>query len=733
MPLEFAPYYETRFRATPRIRVTLIPVRDETGECRAGLPEMHESTRRLPPPPRAKRIETSRTVHGRTLTDAYAWLADRADPDVTRYLEDENAFTEAVLGETDPLRETLYAEMRGRIQETDLTVPYPQDGWLYYTRTEDDLQYPIHCRRPIGSLESEEQVLLDLNAMAEGLDYLELGDFEVSDDGSILAFSTDTTGYRQYTLQFKDLRTGEMYPERIEKTHTVAWASDSRTVFYTTEDPSKRPYRLWRHVVGATGDDALVYEEADRLYWFGVYRSRSREYVFAASESKTTSEVRAIPAAAPDAEPRVILARREDHEYDVDHHPRGFVFRSNLDAKNFRIAIAPVDDPRPESWTELVAHRDDVMLDDFLLFQDHCVVRELDDGLPRMRVLDLENGASRTIAFDEPAYSVAFGANEEFRSRALRIRYQSLVTPDSVEDVDLLTGARTLLKRQPVLGGFDPADYMSERIHATADDGARIPISILRRKDRPAGERAPLLLYGYGSYGHAVPITFGSNRLSLVDRGVTWAIAHVRGGGELGTKWHDEGKLGKKRNTFTDFIRASDALVENGYTTHDRMAIMGASAGGLLVGAVVNMRPDLCRSAIAVVPFVDVLNTMLDPELPLTIGEYLEWGNPNEKQAFDDIASYCPYTNLQAREYPRMLLRASLNDSQVGYWEAAKYVAKLRHLGKRDASLLLRVNLEAGHAGASGRFDYLREIAVDWAFVLDTLNVDSTPRESHDE
>ena len=672
-------------------------------------------------PPIAERIESSTTIHGRTLTDSYAWLRDRDDPRVLRYLEAENTFTEEVIGVTDPLRERLFGEMRSRIKETDVTVPARLGRFVYYTRTVEGLQYPIHCRRAADPTDAAEQVLLDLNEMAEGLDYLALGDFEVSDDGNILAFSTDTTGYRQYTLQFKELRTGEILPDRIELTQSIAWAADNRTIFYTTENHAKRPWRLWRHLLGSDADDPLVYEESDPLYWLWVYRSRSRSFVFAASASKTTTEARTIPADRPEEAPTLVLARKEDHEYDVDHHPRGFVFRTNHEAKNFRLVIAPESDPGSDNWREILGANDDVKVDDFLLFSNHCAVRELVDGLPRIRIIEMEAEDSRTIEFDEPAYSISFDENDEFDAERIRLRYESLSTPPSIWEVDMSTMDRVLLKRDEILGGYDPADYVTERLHAIASDGARVPISLVRRRDAPTDAPSPLVLYGYGSYGHAVPIVFSSNRLSLIDRGITWAIAHVRGGGELGTPWHDHGKLHEKTNTFTDFIRAAEHLVETGYTTHDRLAILGASAGGLLVGAVLNLRPDLCRAAVALVPFVDVLNTMLDPDLPLTIGEYLEWGNPNEPRAFADIASWCPYTNLEAKPYPDILVRSSLNDSQVGYWEGAKYVAKLRSLGKVDDSLLLRVNLEAGHGGSSGRYDHLREVALDWAFILSRL------------
>jgi oligopeptidase B len=567
--------------------------------------------------------------------------------------------------------------------------------------------------------------MLDLNRLAEGHPFFALGAATVTDDGHLLAYTTDLTGFREYTLHVKDLETGELLPDRVEKVSSVAWAADGQTLLYVTEDAAKRPYRLYRHRLGAAEAD-LVQEEGDALFRLHVGRSRSEACLFLISGSFTSTEARWCPASEPGGGWRMILAREKDHEYQVDHGrgPDGDVFyiRTNGGGlRNFRLVTAPMDDPRPERWRELIPHREDVMLEDLDVFAGHYVVHEREDGLIRLRVTDARSGAHHHVEFPEPTYELEADANAEFETGAYRLRYQSLVTPASVFDYGIADRRLVLLKQTPVLGGYDPSRYRTERIHATAPDGTRIPISLVRRADARRDGASPMLLAGYGAYGYPYPVNFSSNRLSLLDRGVGVAIAHVRGGGELGKRWHDAGRMLNKRNTFTDFIAVADHLVASGYTARDRLVIEGGSAGGLLIGAVLNMRPDCAAAAVLRVPFVDVISSMLDESLPLTVGEFEEWGNPKIREQYEYMKSYCPYTNLDARPYPALLVKTSLHDSQVMYWEPAKYVARLRALGTAVVPPVFKVNLDAGHGGASGRYDYLREIAFDYAFILTLL------------
>jgi oligopeptidase B len=649
--------------------------------------------------------------------DEYFWMRDKADPEVAAYLEAENAYADVVMKPTEPFQEALYKELLGRIQETDLSVPYREAGYFYYSRTEEGKQYPILCRKP-SRLEAPEEVTLDLNALAEGHKFFSLGTYVVSDDGSLLAYSTDLTGFREYTLQLKDLRTGEILPERIEKSGSVAWAADHRTFFYTAEDEAKRPYRLYRHVVGASGPDDLVYEEGDVLFRVFAGRSHSREFVFLVVSSHTTTEVRYLPAGQPQGPWKTIAVREHEHEYDVEHHADRFFIRTNDRGRNFRLAWAPVEDPRRENWKEVVPHRPDVMLEGLEVFRDHYVLLEREQGLPRMRVTDLRRGATHDIAFPEAAYSAFPGANAEFDTHLFRYTYESLVTPHSVFDYDMDLRRSTLLKEQPVLGGYDRGQYPSERLLVTAPDGVKVPVSLVYRKGLNRDGSSPMLLTGYGSYGFPFPVGFSSNRLSLLERGFVFAIAHVRGGGELGKGWHDQGRMLQKRNTFTDFIAVAERLAGEGYTSPARLIVEGGSAGGLLMGAVANMRPDLFHVVVSKVPFVDVINTMLDASLPLTAGEWEEWGNPHVREHYEYMKTYCPYTNVEGKAYPVMLVKTSFNDSQVMYWEPAKYVARLRAHKTDENVLLLKTNMEAGHGGASGRYDYLREVAFDYAFML---------------
>jgi len=674
-----------------------------------------------PVPPVAQAIPTHHAIHGETRVDPYRWLHDKESADTRAYLEAENAYADAMLADTEPLRDAVYAEMLGRIQETDLSVPYPMGGFTYYTRTEEGKQYPIHCRKAAGS--DVEQVLLDVNALAEGEKFLSIGTMSVSDDGRLLAYSTDRTGFREYTLRIKDLETGALLPDTIEKVGSVAWAADNRTLFHTAEDAAKRPDRVLRHVLGSTEPDPVVHAEPDALYRVFLYRSRDRKVIFVGSASSTTTEVHAIPADAPESAPTLLLARSEGHEYYPEHREGLYYLRTNRDAVNFRIVAASVDDVSEEHWTEVLAHDPATMLEDMDLFRDHLVVTELSGGLPRLRIVSFATGEDHCATFPEPTYMAGLETNREWDTRVLRFRYASLVTPASVFSYEMETRERTLLKETPVLGGYDRSMYVSEYVHAVATDGTRVPISLVRHRDTPVDGTAPCLLYGYGSYGIVMPAGFNPSRLSLLDRGFVYAIAHIRGGGEMGKPWHDDGKLGKKMNTFTDFIACADHLVSEGYADRGKLAIMGGSAGGLLMGAVTNLRPDVAKVVMSYVPFVDVINTMLDDTLPLTVGEYLEWGNPNEEEAYRTMVAYSPYDNLREMDYPTTLIRTSLNDSQVMYWEPAKYVARMRTV-KTDANpLLLRTNMDAGHGGASGRYDALRDLAADYAFLFTTFGL----------
>jgi len=671
-----------------------------------------------PQPPAAERRPFADTLHGDVRPDEYAWLKVKSDPAVAAYLEAENRYAEEALAPTKGLQERLYQEMLGRIKQTDLSVPVRDGGWHYYTRTVEGQQYPIYARKQ-GSLEAPEQVTLDVNELAKGQTFMAVGAYTVSDDGNLLAYSTDSTGFRQYTLRVKDLRTGAVLPDRMEKVVSVAWAGDGRTLFYTVEDAAKRSHRVYRHVLGADpAKDELVYEEADERFGVYVGRGRSKRFVLVSSGSHTTSEVRLIDAARPAAAPRVVLPRVQDVEYDVEHHGDHLYVRINDTGRNFRLVRMPVDDTRKAAWTEVLPHRADVMLEGTDFFREHWVAHERANGLERMRVTRIADGASHEIAFPEPAYTAYATGNPEFDTRTLRYAYQSLVTPSSVFDYDMETRQATLRKETEVLGGYDRTAYASERVWTTAKDGTRIPLSLVYRKGLRRDGSAPLLLYGYGSYGATSDPYFSSNRLSLLDRGFVYAIAHIRGGGEMGKAWHDAGRMANKMNTFTDFIAAAEHLVAERYTSKERMVAEGGSAGGLLMGAVTNLRPDLFKAVVSHVPFVDVVNTMLDETLPLTVGEFEEWGNPKQPDEYRVMLAYSPYDNLKRGAYPAMLVKTSFNDSQVLYHEPAKYVARLRTLKADATPLLLVTNMGAGHGGASGRYDRLREIALDYAFMI---------------
>ncbi|MGH7300054.1 MAG: S9 family peptidase [Candidatus Rokuibacteriota bacterium] len=674
-------------------------------------------------PPFARRVPHVEIVHGDRREDDYFWLRGKDDPEVRAYLEEENAHTERVMKPTGPLQAALYREMLARIKEDDASVPYRFGDWLYYSRTEKGKQYPIYCRKRERP-DAPEEVTLDLNALAEGHAFCALGVYAVSDEGRRLAYTVDFTGTRDYTLYVKNLETGALEADYVANVASVAWSADLSVLFYVSEDAAKRPYRLWRHRLGApAGDDVLVDEERDPLFRLHVWRSRSRAFLFALSGSFTTTEVRYLGAGAPRGAWRLLLAREKGHEYYVDHGGEQLYIRTNAGGRrNFRLITAPVDDPRPERWREVLPHREDVMLDDVDVFAGHYVVHEREDGLTRLRVTDRASGDFHHVQFPETAYDIDPEPNLEFTTGFCRFRYQSFVTPASVYDYHVTTRQLTLRKRTEVLGDFDPTRYRSERLHATAPDGTRVPISLVYRLTPPDGPR-PCLLAGYGAYGISFPVTFASSRLSLLDRGIVYAVAHVRGGGEMGKAWHESGRMRHKANTFTDFIAAAEFLIARGDTAPDRLVIEGGSAGGLLVGAVLNLRPELFRAAVLRVPFVDVVNTMLDESLPLTVGEYEEWGDPRVREDYDRLKAYCPYTNIRAQRYPAMLIRTSLNDSQVMYWEPAKYVARLRACTNGARPPLFKINLGAGHGGPSGRYDSLREIAFDYAFILTELGL----------
>ncbi|HEY6972033.1 MAG TPA: S9 family peptidase [Candidatus Angelobacter sp.] len=676
-------------------------------------------------PPVAKKIHTENHINGGNLVDDYRWLREKSNPEVAQYLEAENAYTDAFMKPTEGLQKKLYDEMVSHIKETDVNVPWPYGGYFYYSRWEAGKQYPIHARKK-GSLAAPEQITLDLNELAKGEKFMALGDNDISDDSNLLAYSTDNTGFRQYRLHVRDLRTGKDLPDTAEKVGSIAWANDNQTLFYTVEDSAKRQYRLYRHKLGAdTKNDALVYEEKDERFDVYVEKTRSGKYLLMLSGSHTTSEARYLEAGNPAGEWKLMAPRRQDIEYYPDHLGDRFYIRTNDTGRNFRLVSAPVSDPGKNNWKEVVPVRKDVMLAGFEAFHDFYVLAERENGLPQITIVNLATGAKQRITYPEPVYTAFPQVNREYKTKFFRYSYQSLVTPNSVFDYDVEKHTSTLLKQNEVPGGYDKSKYKSERVWATAQDGTKVPVSVIYRQDlKKADGSNPLYVSGYGSYGISLPVTFNSNRLSLLDRGVVMAYVHIRGGGDMGKAWHDAGRMMNKMNTFTDFIACTEYLVANKYGARDKIAIEGGSAGGLLMGAVTNLRPDLFRAVVSHVPFVDVMNTMLDASLPLTVGEYEEWGNPNEKAAYDYMVKYSPYDNLKKTAYPAILVKTSFNDSQVMYWEPAKYVAKLRTLKTDNNVLLLKTNMAAGHGGSSGRYDYLKEIALDYAFMLTQLSVE---------
>ena len=681
-------------------------------------------------PPIARKETKVTKINGYDLKDDYGWLRSAKDPktgkirqEVEDYLVAENAYTTSVMKPTEAFQKNLYDEMLGRIKQTDLSVPYKNGDWWYYTKTVEGQQYPTYYRskKPNGD---DEQLLLDQNEMAKGLKYFAIGSFDVSDDGNLLAFSTDATGYRQYTLQIKDLRTGKVLPDKIERVTSTEWSNDGKYLFVSIEDDvTKRSDKIWRHTVG-TNENQMLFDEKDELFNVGVGRSRDKKMLFIASGASTMNEYRYLPADQPTGEFKTILPREKDHEYSVDFYNGDFYITTNKNAENFRIVRAPVADSSQKNWTDFVAHNPAIKIDGVDFFKDFAVVSERENGLEYLKILDTKTKRAATrIATPESVYTIGTGTNVEFDTPVIRYSYASMITPSSTYEYNFKTKKSELLKQQEIPSGYDKTQYETTRVWATVRDGVKVPISIVMKKGTKLDGKSPMLLYAYGSYGISMDPSFSTARLSLVDRGMIYGIAHIRGGSELGEKWRQDGRMFKKLNTFNDFVDASEWLVKNKYTSSDRLVIQGGSAGGLLMGAVVNMRPDLFKAAIAQVPFVDVMNTMLDATLPLTTGEYIEWGNPNEKEAFDYMIKYSPYDNVKAQSYPNMLVEVSVNDSQVPYWEGAKLAAKIRELKTNDSTILVKANMGAGHGGSSGRYDKLKEVAFDYAYALGQVGI----------
>ncbi len=678
----------------------------------------------IPEPPMAKKVVQADTLFGDIRTDPYFWLREKENPEVIDYLNAENDYTEAMMAHTEKLQKKLYKEMLGRIKETDLSVPVRKDDYYYYSRTEEGQQYPIHCRKK-SSMDADEEILLDENEMAKGYDQFELGIFNVSPDHTLLAYSSDTTGSELYTLYIKDLETSALFADQIPNTaYGFEWASDNRTFFYTIRDDARRPYKLFRHVLGNDPkNDVQVFHEEDERFWMSVSKTRSEKYLLITLGSMVTTEVWYLDAETPSDKFKRIQRRENDVEYYAAHHGESFYIMTNDDADNFKIVKTPVSNPSKRKWETIVAHRKDVKIDDFDLFQDHLVSYERKDGLKEIQIIRISDSESHYVEFPEPVYTYRGNNNPEFHTSLLRFTYESLVTPKSVFDYHMLDKSRKLKKQNEVVGGYNADDYQSERIWAKAGDGVKVPVSLVYKKKMKKVGPQPLFLYAYGSYGYSAEPRFSSNRLSLLDRGFVYAIGHIRGGGEMGRWWYEDGKLLKKKNTFTDFIACAEHLVKKEYTAPDQLAVMGGSAGGLLMGAISNMRPDLFHVIVAHVPFVDVVNTMLDESIPLTVIEYEEWGNPNKKKFYKYMNSYSPYDNVEAKDYPRMLITAGLNDPRVQYWEPAKWIAKLRDMKTDDNILLLKTNMSSGHMGASGRYDALKEYAFEYAFLLDQFGI----------
>ncbi len=671
------------------------------------------------------------TQHGLTRIDNYYWMRDKNDPETMKHLRAESDYLEEIMQHTKPLQERLFSEMKARIKEDDSTVPEKRGGYFYYERDEQGKQYPIFCRKQ-GSLESAEEILLDQNQLAEGKSFCSVGAYSVSPDGNKLVYSVDYGGREIYTLYIKDLKTGELYLEAIENTSGSAyehggaeWANDSETVFYTTLDEAQRPDKLWSHKIGTDPtQDRLVLHEADETYFLYMFKTRDEAFIMTYHYSTNTREMNFLSADHPEEQMCVLQPRINGLEYFAAHHNGKFFIVHNDNAKNFKLSVATVESSGRDNWREVIAHRADILVDGVDTFEDFIVVTERKGGLKQLRISEADGlGNVRYIQFPEPAYNVYLLANPEFKTNLLRLYYSSLITPNSTIDYHVDSGEWELKKEDEIPSGYDKMQYVSERIHATASDGTQVPMSIVYKKGLTRDGNNPALMYGYGSYGATIDATFSSTRFSLLDRGFVFAIGHIRGGTDMGRDWYEDGKMMSKKNTFTDFIACAEHLIKEGFTSPQKLAIMGGSAGGLLVGACVTMRPDLFKAVICKVPFVDVVSTMSDPTIPLTTLEYDQWGNPEDKEYFDYMMSYSPYNNIRATEYPHMLITTGLNDPRVAYWEPAKFAAKLRELKTDNNLIVLYTNYDSGHAGASGRYDFLKEVAQDYAFLIDKLNV----------
>jgi oligopeptidase B len=676
----------------------------------------------IPSPPKAKKIPKELTIHGDSRIDNYYWLKERDNPEVIDYLKAENTYTDAVMAHTKDLQEKLFNEIVGRIKQTDESVPYKKNGYFYYDRYEEGNEYPIYCRKK-GTMDTEEEILLNVNEMAKGHNYFHVRSLSTSSDNQLLAFGVDTIGRRKYIIRFKNLATGELLDDKIENTNgSAAWANDNRTVFYTTKDETLRPYKILKHKLGEV-NDTEVYHEQDSTFDCYVYKSKSDKYLMIISDHTLSTEYRFLNADQPDGTFKVVHPREKDLEYHVDHYKDKFYIRTNWQAKNFKLMETPVTRTNKKYWKDVIGHRENVLLENMELFKNFLVLQERKNGLTQLRIIKWHDMNDHYLDFGEPAYVAYISDNPEFDTDVLRYTYMSLTTPKSTFDYNMKTKEKKLMKQQEVVGDFAPSDYQTERLMAEARDGTKIPISLVYKKDKKK-ENMPLLLYGYGSYGYSMDPYFSSVRLSLLDRGFIYAIAHIRGGQEMGRWWYEDGKLFKKKNTFTDFIDCGKYLVEKKYTSPQKLFAEGGSAGGLLMGAVMNMQPDLFKGFIAAVPFVDIVTTMSDESIPLTTAEYDEWGNPNEKDYYEYILSYSPYDNVEAKQYPALLVTTSLHDSQVQYWEPAKWVAKLRELKTDNNLLLLKTDMEAGHSGTTGRFKQYRDTALEYAFILDQAGID---------
>lgn len=675
--------------------------------------------------PKAKKIEHLHKMHGDTRVDNYYWLNQREDQEVIDYLTDENAYTKQVMADTEPLQKLLFEEMKGRIKEDDQSVPYQYDGYWFYTRYETGKEYPVICRKK-GNLDAVEEILIDQNELAKGQDFHALGGLSISTNKNLLAYSEDLLSRRIYTIKVKNLSTGELLSDQIENTTgSIVWANDNETLYYTQKDESLRAYKIYRHTLGTPqSEDICVYHEEDNTFNCSIYKTKSKQYLIIGSYSTLTSDAYLLDADNPNGEFKQFIPREREHEYSITHFKDHFYILTNWDAKNFRLMKTPLDAWGKDHWEEVIAHRPAVMLEDIELFNKYMVLGERSQGLTHLRIMSWDGQTDYYLPFQDPAYVAYTSTNLDIDTEILRYGYTSLTTPNSVFDFNMRTQEQVLLKQQPVLGDFNPDYYQSERVMVTVADGTQVPVSLVYKKELKKDGPQPLLLYGYGSYGHSIDPTFSSIRLSLLDRGFIYAIAHIRGGEEMGRAWYEDGKLLTKMNTFTDFIDCGKYLIEENYTSADHLYGMGGSAGGLLIGAVINIEPSIWNGAIAAVPFVDVVTTMLDETIPLTTGEYDEWGNPNNKEYYDYMKSYSPYDNVVAQKYPNLLVTTGLHDSQVQYWEPAKWVALLRETKTDDNILLLETDMKAGHGGASGRFERLKEIALEYAFLLKLENID---------